>query len=267
MLCVRDGDIGMLGTLFERHHKILFNFFLRLTGNRAASEDLVQEVFLRMLKYRTSYQGKSHFTLWMYQIARNARIDYLNKQKRGARENENQHEVASDDPSAIEKMESEQSHALVHRALAELPLEDREVLLLSRFQDLKYKEIAEILGCAEGTVKARAYALNGEVNVRFTKNPAAECYFGSLNGDVTVEFLPNLSADLRLKTFNGSIFTDFPMISLPQREATAKRKDGKFVYQADKSFGARIGNGGPEIEFDGFNGNIYIKEQIVRSER
>jgi len=168
MLSVRDGDIGKLGILFERHHRVLFNFFLRLTGNRSASEDLVQEVFLRMLKYRASYQGKSHFTLWMYRIARNARIDYLNKEKRTTQENENQPEVASDEPTVMEKMVSDQDHVLVHRALEKLSLEDREVLLLSRFQDLKYKEIAELLGCAEGTVKARVhYAIK---NLRDTFN-------------------------------------------------------------------------------------------------
>jgi hypothetical protein len=110
----------------------------------------------------------------------------------------------------------------------------------------------------------RAYALNGEVNIEFTENPVEDCFFGSLNGDVTVEFLPNLSADLRLKIFNGSVFTDFEVTGLPQRSPTSKRKNGKFIYQADKSFGARVGSGGPEIEFDGFNGNIYIKERTDR---
>lgn len=157
MLAVRDGDIDKLGILFERHHKALFNFFLRLTANRTASEDLLQDVFLRMLKYRSSYQGTSHFSFWMYQIARNGWVDYLNKHRKHYHEYEKQNDVASRDPIASERMECEQEEVHIHRALQRLPLEDREVLLLSRFEQMKYKEIAEILGCAEGTVKARVH--------------------------------------------------------------------------------------------------------------
>ena len=66
-----------MGILFERYHALLFNFLLRLTGNRHQSEDLVQEVFVRLLKYRHTYRGESQFTTWMFQIARNAPfVDY-----------------------------------------------------------------------------------------------------------------------------------------------------------------------------------------------
>src|SRR5512135_3078860 len=78
---VRDGKVEKLAILFERNQVMLYNFFLRLTGDRAASEDLVQEVFIRILKYRAGYQGESRFAVWMFQIARNAHIDYLRKQK------------------------------------------------------------------------------------------------------------------------------------------------------------------------------------------
>ncbi len=76
MAQVREGRVEMLAILFERHHVRLFNFFLRLTAERSLSEDLVQEVFLRILKYRHTYRGDSKFTTWMYQIGRNAHIDH-----------------------------------------------------------------------------------------------------------------------------------------------------------------------------------------------
>ena len=63
---VRDGDLGRLGELFERHHHRLFNFFLKLTRQRTAAEDLVQEVFVRMLKYRHTYRSDADFTPWMF---------------------------------------------------------------------------------------------------------------------------------------------------------------------------------------------------------
>src|SRR5215472_9575853 len=79
MLQVRDGAGEMLGVLFDRYQAPLFNFYSKLTGDRALSEDLVQEVFLRILKYRQSYQPGTHFLAWIYQIARNARIDHFRK--------------------------------------------------------------------------------------------------------------------------------------------------------------------------------------------
>ena len=81
MLQVRNGAGEILGVLFDRYQMPLFNFYTRLTANRAVSEDLVQEVFLRILKYRHTYTPGNSFRTWMYQIARNARADHLRKQR------------------------------------------------------------------------------------------------------------------------------------------------------------------------------------------
>ena len=156
MFQVKDGDLGKLGILFERHHKILYNFFLRLTGSREVSEDLLQEVFLRMLKYRHTYKGSSEFTTWMFKIARNSRADHFRKKKFDSAENEPE-DLIHPDMIASEHFEKEQESKLLHMALSKLPEEDREVLVLSRFQDVKYKDIAQIFGCLEGTVKARVH--------------------------------------------------------------------------------------------------------------
>src|SRR5438874_1284391 len=79
MLQVRDGAGEMLGVLFDRYQTPLFNFYSKLTGDRTLSEDLVQEVFLRILKYRQSYRPGTPFRAWIYQIARNARVDHFRK--------------------------------------------------------------------------------------------------------------------------------------------------------------------------------------------
>ena len=81
MEAVKDGRVEKLAVLFERYHVALFNFFLRLTGDRAASEDLVQDVFMRILKYRAGFQSEGRFAVWMFQIARNAHVDHLRKRK------------------------------------------------------------------------------------------------------------------------------------------------------------------------------------------
>ena len=77
MRAVREGDLAQLGVLFERHAVNLFDFLSRTTGNRTAAEDLVQDVFVRMLKYRATFRDDGRFETWMFRIARNARADYF----------------------------------------------------------------------------------------------------------------------------------------------------------------------------------------------
>jgi RNA polymerase sigma-70 factor (ECF subfamily) len=155
---VRDGDLAKMAVLFERHHRALFRYFLRLTGNRAFSEDLVQDVFFRMLKYRHSYRDGSPFTAWMYQVARNAHLDGAQKHKGETPWLEDHpEEPASTAPDPVEILGRRQDLGLLRRALAALPVEKREVLVLSRYQNLKYDQIAEILACDVGTVKVRVY--------------------------------------------------------------------------------------------------------------
>ena len=75
MRAVREGDLSRLEILFDRYHLMLFGFLIRMTGNRHVAEDLVQEVFLRILKYRATYCDDACFKTWVYRIARNARAD------------------------------------------------------------------------------------------------------------------------------------------------------------------------------------------------
>ena len=153
MLHVREGSGEMLGLLFNRYQDPLFNFYRRLTGDRAISEDLVQEVFYRILKYRRTYRPGTSFRAWMYQIARNARVDQMRKQRPETELEEDK--LPMPVAAKAEPIEQEQEAALLHRAMLQLPVAQREVLVLSRFQELKYTEIAKLLGCEEGTVKSR----------------------------------------------------------------------------------------------------------------
>src|SRR5688500_20231791 len=77
MRAVRDGDIGQLGVLFERYHGPVFDFLSRMTGDRLAAEDMVQDVFIRILKYRGTFRDEGSFETWLFRIARNARADYF----------------------------------------------------------------------------------------------------------------------------------------------------------------------------------------------
>ena len=157
MAQVRDGRVEMLAILFERHHVRLFNFFLRLTGNRPMSEDLTQELFLRILKYRYTYRGESKFSTWMYQIARNLHIDQLRSRRPEIPIDDLYEEGPSPQPCPAQNAETLQEADLLARALERLPLRKREVLLLSRFQNLKYQEIAGLLECSVESVKVQVH--------------------------------------------------------------------------------------------------------------
>jgi RNA polymerase sigma-70 factor (ECF subfamily) len=159
MLAVRDGELDALGVLFERHHGPLFGFLVKLTGQRAAAEDIAQTVFQRMLKYRHTYRDDGSFTAWMYHLARRCAADHFRKTSAApaATDPQDFDRRADDRPHAGENAAKQDDHALLHVALNRLDRDDREVLLLSRFQELSFNEIAGILECSVGAAKVRAH--------------------------------------------------------------------------------------------------------------
>ena len=102
------------------------------------------------------------------------------------------------------------------------------------------------------------HTVNGKISVLFARNPAKNCSFKTINGSIETSFRPNLAADVRVKTFNGQAYTDFDVTPLPALSPVSERRDGKFIYRSDRSTGLRIGNGGPEFNFDTLNGSIRI---------
>jgi RNA polymerase sigma factor (sigma-70 family) len=153
MLQVRDGAGETLGVLFDRYQAPLFNFYAKLTGDRGLSEDLVQEVFLRILRYRQSYKPGTPFRAWIYQIARNARVDHFRKTRK---ETELDPDMPAPKPK-VDPAQQEQETELLQRALQQMPEEKKEILILARFQELKYDEIARLIGCEVATVRVRVH--------------------------------------------------------------------------------------------------------------
>jgi RNA polymerase sigma factor (sigma-70 family) len=165
MAQVREGDLRKLAILFERHHRPLYSFFVHMNGDPDLSEDLVQDVFFRLLRYRHTYDETRPFAAWMYQVARNASYDHAQKRRGelqlaiegGDDEDRAAREPVSMEPDAEQRLRKRQEVHLLKKALERLPDDKREVLVLSRFQNLKYEEIASILGCEVGAVKVRVY--------------------------------------------------------------------------------------------------------------
>lgn len=181
MLAAKNGNAEPFGVLFDRYHQRLFEFFYRLGRDAASSEDLVQEVFLRMLRYRNTFRADSEFRAWMYGIARTVRIDRFRRQKAETT-------LAEDDvPTSnsyrdlasgpFHQVEVEERAELLHRALLRLPVEKRELLVLARFQELRYEQIGSLLGIDVGTVKVRVHRAMVELReiIRKMSNERATC--------------------------------------------------------------------------------------------
>lgn len=159
MLAVRAGEIRRLGDLFERHHRPLYGFFVRLTNQPSASEDLVQIVFYRILKYRHTYRDEGKFSAWIYHLARKVAADHFRK---GAStptpaDPADFHQQPDQAPAPDTNATTSDDLALLRRALTRLPHEHREVIVLARLQHLNHQEIAKLLDCSVGAVKVRAH--------------------------------------------------------------------------------------------------------------
>lgn len=171
MLAVRAGEIDRLGELFERHHKPLYGFLVRLTGHRASSEDLVQLVFFRILKYRHTYRDEGKFSAWIYHLARKVAADHFRKAANAATPSDpaDLHDFPDQAPHAADRAATSDDLSLMRAALAQLPLEQREVLVLHRFQNLPHEDIARLLDCSVGAVKVRAHRALGALRDRYFK--------------------------------------------------------------------------------------------------
>ena len=149
----------MLGLLFERYHRMLFTFFYRIHHSSEISEDLVQNVFIRILKYRRGFQGEGTFKVWMFHIARNVSNDQFKQEKRSGRsEDISDWDDRMTDHDEITMKESRNEQlGLLSKAMDQLEPEKRELIVMSKLDGLKYRDIAEFYNVTEGNVKIRVF--------------------------------------------------------------------------------------------------------------
>jgi RNA polymerase sigma-70 factor (ECF subfamily) len=176
MLAFKGGDARAFEALVRRHRTPVFNFILRYTGSRPRAEDVLQDTWLKVVRSAREYEPKAKFTTWLYTIARNLCVDSARK--------ESYRQTASLEAPAVGAEGSEgrplgeglpdagaspergahnaQVRPLLERALAGLPEEQREVFILREYSGIPFKDIAEVTGVSENTVKSRMrYALEG----------------------------------------------------------------------------------------------------------
>ncbi len=175
MFMYAEGTAEAFAVLLSRHERGVYNFILRSTHNAALSEDLTQEVFLRVVRSAPKYKKSARFTTWLYTIARNICIDRSRRASRRKEVSLNRAIGTDDDEGGktfLDNLNDERAEAgnvsLVREqfrdrlkvALEALPEEQREVFLLREVSGLKFREIADIVGVPENTIKSRMrYAL------------------------------------------------------------------------------------------------------------
>lgn len=163
MFKVKEGDLDRMGLLFERHHRALYGFFMQMLKQGDLSKDLVQTVFFKMLKSRHTFTGSGPFVTWMYHIARNVLHDHYRQVKRKGIHADliDMTEDIAGGSLADERIEKKQELQTLALAMDQLNEKDRELLVLCRFQELRYSEVARLLNITEGAVKVRVFrALN-----------------------------------------------------------------------------------------------------------
>jgi RNA polymerase sigma-70 factor (ECF subfamily) len=154
MALVKEGRQSAFSELVRRYQQPLLNFFRRM-GVYNDAEDLVQETFVRLFKYRLRYKAKGKFSTFLYMMARQIWIDYLRKRTRRQELAKDLQEKDIDE--AASRSKDEKKRAAVREAIEALPERMRLVVVMSVYQGLKYQEIAEILEVPEGTVKSRMF--------------------------------------------------------------------------------------------------------------
>lgn len=175
MSAYRRGESRAFKVLLERHRRGVYNFLVRNVGDQSLAEDLLQEVFLRVIRSAATYKREAKFTTWLYTIARNLCIDNARRAKhrqaasldRPLRDKKGQaggrtvgDTVADRGPGVDRQVTSRRLEGRIRAAISTLSDEQREVFLMREQLNMPFKEIARVVGCPENTVKSRMrYAL------------------------------------------------------------------------------------------------------------
>ena len=160
----KEGDPGALDELIGRHKERLYAYLLRLSRDRDAADDLLQEVFIKVIKKLGSYGEREKFSAWLFTVAHHAVMDHF---RSGARRREESLDAAGEDsapradtlasrePGPDELLDMAERAAVLQAAFDRLSADQRELFLMRHYSGLSFKEIADILGVPIGTVLAR----------------------------------------------------------------------------------------------------------------
>jgi RNA polymerase sigma factor (sigma-70 family) len=153
---VKDGNLAEMSVLFERYHLRIYNFFFRLTFNMDVSQDLTQNLFYRMIKYKHSYKSDYSVKSWIFKIARNIHVDYCNEEKRSGELFMKTDKYTVEPPDNADGYH-EDDYDRLEKAMSDLSDDQKELIVLSRYQGLKYEEISAITNQSVAAIKIAMY--------------------------------------------------------------------------------------------------------------
>jgi RNA polymerase sigma-70 factor (ECF subfamily) len=168
MLRVREGDDTSFALLLERHRGPVVHFLYRMVQNPSVSEELAQEVFLRVYRSRATYEPTAKFTTWLFRIATHLALNWVRdgKKEKGHESLDEQvvdgvdRQVRDRQPTIEQEMLYEVKMTEVRQAIEALPAKQRAAVLMHKYEELEYAQIARALNCSESAVKSllfRAY--------------------------------------------------------------------------------------------------------------
>ena len=168
MLRVGEGDDTSFALLLERHRGSVVHFLYRMVQNQAVSEELAQEVFLRVYRSRSTYEPTAKFTTWLFRIATHVALNSIRdgKKEKGHESLDvetadgMERQVADRQPTVEQEMVHEVKRREVRQAIEALPAKQRAAVLMHKYEGLDYAQIAAVLSCSESAVKSllfRAY--------------------------------------------------------------------------------------------------------------
>jgi RNA polymerase sigma-70 factor (ECF subfamily) len=174
MLRVKDGDGASFALLLEKYRASVTHFLYRMVQEQAVSEELAQEVFLRVYRSRETYEPTAKFTTWLFRIATHLALNWLRDQKneRGQErldesvEDAPARDVADRSPSVEQSMVHRVKVEEVRRAVAALPEKQRAAVLMHKYEEMEYSQIAKVLSCSESAVKSLLFRAYETLRVR-----------------------------------------------------------------------------------------------------
>ena len=174
MLRVKDGDGASFGLLLEKYRASVSHFLYRMVQDQGVSEELAQEVFLRVYRSRETYEATAKFTTWLFRIATHLALNWLRDEKNERVQERldqgNEDAPTREVPDRAPTVEQQMVHAVkveeVRRAVAALPGKQRAAVLMHKYEEMEYSQIAKVLSCSESAVKSLLFRAYETLRVR-----------------------------------------------------------------------------------------------------
>jgi len=174
MLGVKQGESLCMDQLLQRHRGPVIQFLYRMVRNRAIAEELAQNVFLRVYRSRTTYEPTAKFTSWLFRIATHVALNWLRDRRHEANQlslsagpdRDSERQIADRRPTVDQLMLAEVRLDEIRQAIAELPDRQRAAVIMHKYEELEYTQIAEALNCSPQTVKSLLFRAYNSLRVR-----------------------------------------------------------------------------------------------------